>query len=165
MLASNVPTAKSEVFTELDKALAYIREQGAPIVIKADGLAAGKGVTVALSLEQAEKAIRECLEDGRFGQSGARVLIEDYLDGKEASVMAIVDGNNVFPLALSQDYKRLLDKDEGPNTGGMGAISPTPVIGEERLNEIVELVYNPVIKELKKRGITYKGFLLSLIHI
>ena len=98
------------------------------------------------------------------------MLIEDYLDGKEASVMAIVagssDGENVFPLALSQDYKRLLDKDEGPNTGGMGAISPTPVIGEERLNEIVELVYKPVIQELQKRGITYKGFLYAglMVH-
>jgi len=161
MLASKVPTAKSEVFTELDKALSYIKQEKAPIVIKADGLAAGKGVTVALSLEQAEKAIRECLEDGRFGDSGARVLIEDFLDGKEASVMAIVDGKNVCPLVISQDYKRLLDGDGGPNTGGMGAISPTSVIGEDRLPEIIETVFNPVITELAKRGVEFKGFLYA----
>ena len=161
MLAAGVPTAQSQVFEQLEPACEYVKQRGAPIVIKADGLAAGKGVTVALTLDQALYALNECLADKRFGASGARVLIEDFISGREASVMAIVDGESVFPLVISQDYKRLLVNDQGPNTGGMGAISPTPVIGEERLDEIVKTVFDPVVAELAKRGIIYRGFLYA----
>ena len=161
MLAAKVPTAQSEVFEDLKAAQDYVKGRGVPIVIKADGLAAGKGVTVALTMDQALQALSECLADNRFGSAGARVLIEDFLSGKEASVMAIVDGHSVFPLAISQDYKRQLTGDKGPNTGGMGAISPTPVIGENRLDEIIKTVFYPVVSELQDRGITFRGFLYA----
>jgi phosphoribosylamine--glycine ligase len=161
MKAAGVPTAGAEVFEDFELAHAYLAERGAPIVIKADGLAAGKGVTVAMSIEEANSALEECLRDQRFGESGARVVIEDFIDGREASVMAIIDGDSIVPLAISQDYKRLLEKDEGPNTGGMGAISPTPVLNEEKLPELVETVFQPVVSELKSRGIRFRGFLYA----
>jgi phosphoribosylamine--glycine ligase len=165
MVKAGVPTAGAEVFTDHDAALAYVEEQGAPIVIKADGLAAGKGVTVALDLEQARSALKECFVDARFGNSGSRVVIEDFIDGQEASLIGIVDGETVVPLVLSQDYKRLGDGDSGPNTGGMGAISPTPVLSQDTVETLVKDVFQPVIKELNTRGIPFVGFLYAGIIV
>ncbi len=165
MVKAGVPTAGAEVFTDYDSALTYVESQGAPIVIKADGLAAGKGVTVALELEQARSALRECFVDARFGSSGSRVVIEDFIDGKEASLIGIVDGETVVPLVLSQDYKRLGDGDSGPNTGGMGAISPTPVLSQDTVGTLVSDVFEPVIKELATRDIPFVGFLYAGIIV
>ena len=124
----NIPTAAYQSFTEVEPALAYLRERGAPIVVKADGLAAGKGVIVAETVEQAEEAVRDMLSGNAFGSAGARVVIEEFLDGEEASFIVMVDGENVLPMATSQDHKRVGDADTGPNTGGMGAYSPAPVV-------------------------------------
>ena len=124
----HIPTAAYAVFSELDPALAYVREQGAPIVVKADGLAAGKGVIVAMTLEEAEEAICDMLAGNKFGDAGAQVVIEGFLEGEEASFIVMVDGDNVLPMATSQDHKRIGDGDTGPNTGGMGAYSPAPVV-------------------------------------
>src|SRR5690606_10514239 len=123
-----IPTAAYRNFTELEPALAYLREQGAPIVVKADGLAAGKGVIVAETLEQAETAVRDMLSGNAFGDAGCRVVIEEFLDGEEASFIVMADGEHVLPMATSQDHKRVGDGDTGPNTGGMGAYSPAPVV-------------------------------------
>jgi phosphoribosylamine--glycine ligase len=161
MDAAGVPTAKSASFTDCAKALAYIREQGAPIVVKADGLAAGKGVTVAMTVAEAEKAVRESLEKNVFGDAGKNVLIEEFLDGPEASILALIDGEHVVMLASAQDHKRVNDRDEGPNTGGMGAYSPAPVVTEEMWPFIREEVFNRTLCELKKRGIVYKGVLYA----
>lgn len=123
-----IPTADYQNFTEIEPALAYLQEKGAPIVIKADGLAAGKGVIVAMTLEEAEAAVRDMLAGNAFGEAGSRVVIEEFLDGEEASFIVMVDGHNVLPMATSQDHKRVGDQDTGPNTGGMGAYSPAPVV-------------------------------------
>ncbi|MDD2943077.1 MAG: phosphoribosylamine--glycine ligase [bacterium] len=165
MVAAGVQTAKAEVFTDYALASAYVRKHGAPIVIKADGLAAGKGVTVAMTQEQALAALADCLLDQKFGGSGASVVLEQYLAGREASVMAIIDGDVVQPLAISQDYKRLLDNNEGPNTGGMGAISPTPVVNGIPMETFVDQIFRPTITELKKRGIRYRGFLYAGVMV
>ncbi|MCL4150671.1 UNVERIFIED_CONTAM: hypothetical protein GTU68_039609 [Idotea baltica] len=151
MLKAGVPTAKAKVFKKFEPAKKYVKEQGVPIVIKADGLAAGKGVTVAMTMDDAIAALEEC----------ARVVIEDYVDGREASLIGIVDGTTVVPLVLSQDYKRLEDNDEGPNTGGMGAISPTSVLEDKRLESLVAEVFLPVLRELWGRGIKFVGFLYA----
>lgn len=161
MKAAGVPTAGAEVFEDYESAQTYLEKKGAPIVIKADGLAAGKGVTVAMTIEDAMSALEECMKDQRFGSSGSCVVIEDFIQGREASVMAIIDGNAIVPLVISQDYKRLQDGDQGPNTGGMGAISPTPVLSEESLPELVETVFRPVVSELNSRGIRFRGFLYA----
>ncbi|MCL4148401.1 UNVERIFIED_CONTAM: hypothetical protein GTU68_026015, partial [Idotea baltica] len=151
MLKAGVKTPMAEVFTDFKQAKAYVDEVGAPIVIKADGLAAGKGVV----------ALEDCLCNEVFGNSGAKVLIEEFLDGDEASLMAIVDGTTVVPLVASQDYKRLLDADEGPNTGGMGAISPTPVLEDKRVENLVAEIFLPVLNELWNQGIKYVGFIYA----
>lgn len=135
-----IPTGAYANFTEIEPAIAYVREQGAPIVVKADGLAAGKGVIVAMTLEEAEDAIKDMLAGNAFGEAGSRVVIEEFLDGEEASFIVMVDGENVLPMATSQDHKRVGDKDTGPNTGGMGAYSPAPVVTQEIHNRIMEEV-------------------------
>ena len=135
-----IPTAGYANFTELEPALAYLREQGAPIVVKADGLAAGKGVIVAQTLEQAEDAVSDMLSGNAFGEAGCRVVIEEFLDGEEASYIVIVDGSNVLPMATSQDHKRIGEGDTGPNTGGMGAYSPAPVVTPEVERRIMQQV-------------------------
>lgn len=165
MKAGGVPTSAYEAFTDPDEACAYVRERGAPIVIKADGLAAGKGVTVAETVEQAEAAIRDALEGSAFGDAGSRVVIEDFLVGEEASILALIDGENVVLLASSQDHKRIFEKDEGPNTGGMGAYSPASIVNETVLEKVKEEVYGRTLTELKKRGITYKGVLYAGLMI
>lgn len=159
MEAAGVPTASYKTFTNADKACAYVKEKGAPIVIKADGLAAGKGVTVAETIKDAELAIHNALEGNIFGQAGSRVVVEDFLEGEEASILAMIDGENIVILASSQDHKRIYEKDEGPNTGGMGAYSPASIVNENILNEVAEKIYQPTLKELNKRGIIYKGIL------
>ena len=136
----NIPTAEYQNFTEIDPAIAYVREKGAPIVVKADGLAAGKGVIVAMTLEEAEDAIRDMLAGNAFGEAGSRVVIEEFLDGEEASFFVMVDGKNVLPFATSQDHKRAADGDKGPNTGGMGAYSPAPVVTPDIHDRIMQEV-------------------------
>lgn len=161
MIKSGVPTPRAEVFDDPLEAKAYVISEGAPIVIKADGLAAGKGVTVAMETDEAIQAIDQCLVAKRFGDSGQRVVVEEYIDGREASVMAIVDGTTLVPLVVSQDYKRLQDGDQGPNTGGMGAISPTPVLEDRRIENMVGEIFLPVLRELWNRGIKFVGFLYA----
>ena len=164
MKAAGVPTSAYAVFTDAEAARAYVRERGAPIVIKADGLAAGKGVTVAETVEQAEAAINEAI-GGAFGEAGSRVVIEDFLVGEEASILAMIDGENIVLLASSQDHKRAYENDEGPNTGGMGAYSPAPIVTDSVLDKVRTEVYEPTLAELKKRGITYKGILYAGLMI
>lgn len=161
MLAAGVPTARAEFFTELDQALAYVDEQGAPLVIKADGLAAGKGVAVCSTVEEAREAVTAMLGRGAFGEAGRRILIEECLQGEEVSILALVDGENIVTLASSQDHKRAYDGDQGPNTGGMGAYSPARIVKEELWPYIRKEVFGRTIQELKRRGITYKGVLYA----
>ena len=160
-----IPTAFYAVFTDTDKALAYVREKGAPIVIKADGLAAGKGVIVAMTLAEAEDAVRDMLADNKFGAAGARVVIEEFLDGEEASFIVMVDGKTALPMATSQDHKRVGDGDTGPNTGGMGAYSPapvvTPVVHERVMREVIE----PTVRGMAAEGHPYTGFLYAGLMI
>lgn len=165
MLKAGVKTAAAEIFDDCQKAREYVLERGAPIVIKADGLAAGKGVKVAMTVEQALSAIEEAMLAQTFGSSGSRVVIEEYIDGREASVMAIVDGTTVLPLVVSQDYKRLHDNGQGPNTGGMGAISPTPVLLDRAVENLVADIFIPTLQELQLRGIRYVGFLYAGIIV
>jgi phosphoribosylamine--glycine ligase len=165
MEAAGVPTARSSSFSDAVKATAYVRRMGAPIVVKAEGLAAGKGVTVCATVDEAERAIREALVDGAFGPAGARVLIEEFLDGEEASLLALVDGEHVVMLASAQDHKRIFDNDQGPNTGGMGAYSPAPVVTEALLPVIRREVFERTLAELRKRGIVYKGVLYAGLMI
>lgn len=154
----NVPAAKYKQFDALEPALAYLQEQGAPIVIKADGLAAGKGVTVAETLEQAEAALRDCF-DGTFGEAGASVVIEECMVGEEASLFALSDGENIVLLPSAQDHKRAFDGDKGPNTGGMGAYSPAPVMTEEMLARARKEIIEPSIKGMADRGTPFTGVL------
>jgi phosphoribosylamine--glycine ligase len=161
MLSAGVPTGKSEAFTDAEKAKLYVRSQGAPIVIKAEGLAAGKGVTVCETVEQAELAIDESLESNAFGAAGEQILVEECLVGEEASILALIDGEHIVMLASSQDHKRALDQDKGPNTGGMGAYSPAPVVTEDLWPAIREEVFERTLKELRRRGITFKGVLYA----
>lgn len=161
----NIPTAWYQNFTEIEPALAYVREKGAPIVIKADGLAAGKGVIVAMTLADAEEAIHDMLAGNAFGEAGHRVVIEEFLDGEEASFIVMVDGENVVPMATSQDHKRVGDGDTGPNTGGMGAYSPAPVVTPELHQRVMELVINPTVKGMAAEGNTYTGFLYAGLMI
>ncbi len=159
MAKYNIPTAAYGAFTDRDAAVAYIREQGAPIVVKADGLAAGKGVIVAMTVEEAVAAVDEIMVDAVFGAAGAQVVIEEFMAGEEASFFAFTDGKNILPLASSQDHKRIFDNDEGPNTGGMGAYSPAPVVTEALHEQIVETVVRPTIDGMAAEGCPYVGIL------
>ena len=160
-----IPTAAYANFTELEPALAYLRERGAPIVIKADGLAAGKGVIVAETLEQAEAAVTDMLAGNAFGDAGARVVIEEFLDGEEASFIVLADGRNVLPMATSQDHKRIGEGDTGPNTGGMGAYSPAPVVDDAVHARIMEQVILPTVAGMAAEGNDYTGFLYAGLMI
>lgn len=160
-----IPTAAYESFTEIEAALDYVRRCGAPIVVKADGLAAGKGVVLAETMEAAESAIREMLEDNRFGDAGSRVVVEEFLRGEEASFICMVGGGKVLPLATSQDHKARDNGDSGPNTGGMGAYSPAPVVDDATHRRIMEQVIEPTVKGLADDGIDYLGFLYAGLMI
>ena len=165
MTAAGVPTAKASTFTDAGKAMDFVRSVGVPVVIKAEGLAAGKGVTVCLKLDEAERAIRESLVDRAFGDAGTRILIEEFLEGEEVSILALVDGARVVLLASAQDHKRAFDNDQGPNTGGMGAYSPAPVVKDDQMPAIQRQVFDATLAELRKRGITYKGVLYAGLMI
>lgn len=160
-----IPTAEYQNFTEIEPAIAYLREKGAPIVIKADGLAAGKGVIVAMTLKEAEDAVRDMLAGNIFGEAGHRVVIEEFLDGEEASFIVMVDGKNVEPMATSQDHKRVGDHDTGLNTGGMGAYSPAPVVTSAIFNRVMEQIIYPTVKGMALEGNTYTGFLYAGLMI
>ena len=161
MKAAGVPTGMAETFTDAAAAKAALPAFGLPVVIKADGLAAGKGVVVAETAEQAEAAIDDMLVANKFGAAGAEVLVEEFLHGEECSILALVDGERAVLLPSSQDHKRVFDGDKGPNTGGMGAYSPAPVVTADKLPAIKEKIILPVLRELKKRGITYRGILYA----
>lgn len=160
-----IPTAEYQNFTDVEPALAYVREKGAPIVIKADGLAAGKGVIVAMTLEEAEAAVNDMLAGNAFGDAGHRIVVEEFLDGEEASFIVMVDGENVLPMATSQDHKRVGDGDSGPNTGGMGAYSPAPVVTDEVHQRAMDLVIWPTVRGMAAEGNTYTGFLYAGLMI
>jgi phosphoribosylamine--glycine ligase len=160
-----IPTGDYANFTEIEPALAYVREKGAPIVVKADGLAAGKGVIVAMTLRQAEDAIKDMLSGNVFGEAGSRVVIEEFLDGEEASFIVMVDGKNILPFATSQDHKRAYDRDQGPNTGGMGAYSPAPVVTPEIFDRIMKEVIEPTVSGMAAEGHPYSGFLYAGLMI
>ncbi len=159
MAKYQIPTAAYRSFANRDAAVAHIKEQGAPIVVKADGLAAGKGVIVAMSVEEALAAVDDIMLDKVFGSAGSSVVIEEFMDGEEASFFAFTDGTRILPLASSQDHKRIFDNDEGPNTGGMGAYSPAPVVTETLHDEIVETIVKPTISGMSREGCPYSGIL------
>ncbi len=160
-----IPTAFYAVHTDVDAALAYNRSKGAPIVVKADGLAAGKGVIVAMSLEEAEDAVRDMLSGNAFGDAGARVGIEEFLEGEEASFISMVDGRTALPMATSQDHKRVGDGDTGPNTGGMGAYSPAPVVTPEVHARVMREVVEPTVQGMIADGVPFTGFLYAGLMI
>ncbi|EPF6162146.1 phosphoribosylamine--glycine ligase [Citrobacter sedlakii] len=161
----HIPTAEYQNFTDVEPALAYLREKGAPIVIKADGLAAGKGVIVAMTLEEAEAAVQDMLAGNAFGDAGHRIVIEEFLDGEEASFIVMVDGKHVLPMATSQDHKRVGDGDTGLNTGGMGAYSPAPVVTDDVHQRTMERIIWPTVKGMAAEGNTYTGFLYAGLMI
>jgi phosphoribosylamine--glycine ligase len=161
MFAAGVPTAESETFTDAAQAKEYVGKLGAPVVIKAEGLAAGKGVTVCSTVEEAEAAIDDAMIDRAFGTAGERIIVEECLVGEEASILALIDGNHIVTLASSQDHKRALDGDMGPNTGGMGAYSPAPLVTDDMWPVIRQQVFEPTLTELKRRGIEFKGVLYA----
>jgi len=161
----NIPTAAYENFTQIEPALAYLEKVGAPIVIKADGLAAGKGVIVAMNLKDAQDAVRDMLAGNKFGDAGSRVVIEEFLEGEEASFIVMVDGDNVLPMATSQDHKRVGNGDTGPNTGGMGAYSPAPVVTSEIHQRVMDQVIMPTVRGMKEEGNEYVGFLYAGLMI
>lgn len=165
MQRHGIPTAAYQTFTSAPEAHAYIDAQGAPIVIKADGLAAGKGVVVAMTLEEAHRAVDMMLADNQFGSAGARVVIEEFLQGEEASFIVMCDGKNVLALATSQDHKRLLDGDAGPNTGGMGAYSPAPIVTPSLHARVMREIILPTVRGMEKDGIVYTGFLYAGLMI
>lgn len=165
MHRNNIPTAFYKVFTESNLAIKYVKEMGAPIVIKADGLAAGKGVIIANTLNEAIVAINDMLEGNRFGEAGSRVVIEEFLKGEEASFIVMVDGDNILPMATSQDHKARDNADKGPNTGGMGAYSPAPIVSPLVFNDVMEKVIKPTVKAMKAEGIPYTGFLYAGLMI
>ncbi|MET0756159.1 MAG: phosphoribosylamine--glycine ligase, partial [Pseudoxanthomonas sp.] len=160
-----IPTAFYSVFTDVAPALAYVRDKGAPIVVKADGLAAGKGVIVAMTLAEAEAAVTDMLAGNAFGDAGARVVIEEFLDGEEASFISMVDGVSALPMATSQDHKRVGDGDTGPNTGGMGAYSPAPVVTPEVHARVMREVVDPTVQGMIADGIPFTGFLYAGLMI
>ncbi len=161
----DVPTADFKVFSDAAKAKEYLRQKGAPIVVKADGLAAGKGVIVAQNVEEADAAIDDILVKKIFGASGDRLILEDCLDGEEASMLVFSDGKNIVPFVSSQDHKRIFDNDKGPNTGGMGVYSPAPVVSGKIFNEIIENIFRPIIDGLSGEGKFYKGVLYGGLMI
>ena len=165
MNAAGVPTARSQSFADAEAAVAALDTFSLPVVVKADGLAAGKGVIIAQTRDEAVAAVRSMLVDAVFGQAGAQVLIEEFLEGEEASILALVDGEHAVILPSSQDHKRIFDNDQGPNTGGMGAYSPAPVVTPDLLPVIMNGVILPVVRELKRRGIVYKGVLYAGLMI
>lgn len=165
MIRHQIPTAFYKSFNDAKLAHSYIDDQKMPIVIKADGLAAGKGVIIALTKEDAHTAINFMLEENQFGNAGSEIVIEEFLDGEEASFIVMCDGENIFPMASSQDHKRLLDNDQGPNTGGMGAYSPAPIVTPQIHDQIMKTVIEPSIQGLKKDGIIFKGFLYAGLMI
>jgi phosphoribosylamine--glycine ligase len=165
MQRHGIPTAHSQTFVDVAAAHQYVDQQGAPIVIKADGLAAGKGVVVAMTLDEAHQAIDMMLADNRLGDAGARVVIEEFLEGEEASFIVMVDGSNVLPLATSQDHKRLLDNDQGPNTGGMGAYSPAPIVTPQLHARVMREIILPTVQGMAKEGEPYTGFLYAGLMI
>ena len=160
-----IPTGEYQTFTETESALAYLRQKGAPIVVKADGLAAGKGVIVAMDLATAEAAVRDMLAGNAFGEAGHRVVIEEFLDGEEASFIVMADGEHVLPMATSQDHKRVGDGDTGPNTGGMGAYSPAPVVTAAVYQRIMDEVIMPTVRGMAAEGLPYTGFLYAGLMI
>ena len=161
----NIPTGAYETFTDPDAACAYIQAQGAPIVVKADGLAAGKGVIVAMSVDEAEAAVRDMLSGNAFGDAGARVVIEEFLAGEEASFIVMVDGTDVIPMATSQDHKRVGEGDTGPNTGGMGAYSPAPVVTDAVYERVMSEIIHPTVNGMLADGNRYRGFLYAGLMI
>jgi phosphoribosylamine--glycine ligase len=165
MQRHGIPTAAYQTFSSAAEAHEYVDANGAPIVIKADGLAAGKGVVVAMTLEEAHQAVDDMLSDNRFGDAGARIVIEEFLAGEEASFIVMCDGKNVLPLATSQDHKRLQDHDQGPNTGGMGAYSPAPIVTPAMHARVMREIINPTIQGMAKDGIQFTGFLYAGLMI
>jgi phosphoribosylamine--glycine ligase len=161
MRDSGVPTASWTEFTSHEQAVAHMRSATYPAVLKADGLAAGKGVVIASSPQEAEEALRECFVDQRFGAAGSRVLVEEFLEGEELSLLALCDGGRAVPMAPAQDFKRIGEGDTGPNTGGMGSYSPVPGIGSERAEEITRAVHQPVVDTLRARGVPFRGILYA----
>jgi phosphoribosylamine--glycine ligase len=161
----DIPTARYLRTAEVDAAKAFAKELGAPLVVKADGLAAGKGVTVCESLAQAEAAIEDALVGGRFGEAGMEVVVEEFLDGEEASFFALVDGESALPLAGAQDHKRAYDNDQGPNTGGMGAYSPAPVLTAELQQQTMQRIVTPTVRAMRAEGNTYRGVLYAGLMI
>ena len=161
----NIPTAEYQNFTEVEPALAYLHEKGVPIVIKADGLAAGKGVIVAMTMQEAEEAVKDMLSGNAFGDAGSRVVIEEFLDGEEASFIVMVDGKNVEPMATSQDHKRVGEGDKGLNTGGMGAYSPAPVVTPEIYQRVMEQIIYPTVRGMAAENNVYTGFLYAGLMI
>ena len=162
---NNIPTGAYQNFTEIEPAIAYVREMGAPIVVKADGLAAGKGVIVAMTLKEAEDAIKDMLAGNAFGDAGHRVVVEEFLEGEEASFIVMVDGKNVLAFATSQDHKRAYNGDQGPNTGGMGAYSPAPVVTPEIHQRAMDEVIMPTVEGMANEGAPYTGFLYAGLMI
>lgn len=161
MARHNIPTARYQTFDQLEPALAYVREQGAPIVVKADGLAAGKGVTVAMDEPSAVAVLEDIFVDQRFGSAGAKVVIEEYLEGQEFSLMSFVHGTDFWPMPIAQDHKRAYDGDEGPNTGGMGAYSPVPQIGEDVVAQAIETIVRPTVEAMDVEGYSFTGVLYA----
>lgn len=161
----NIPTAAYESFLDYESAIAYVREQGAPIVVKADGLAAGKGVVVAETLEEAEQALHQIMQENVFGEAGARVVVEECMRGEELSLLSFVDGETVKPMITSQDHKRIFNDDRGPNTGGMGTYAPVPQMSDELVKEIVETIVKPMASGMAKDGIPFKGVLYTGLMI
>ncbi len=162
---NNIPTAFYDVFTETAPAIKYVEEKGTPIVIKADGLAAGKGVIIANTQQEAENAINDMLEGNRFGDAGSRVVVEEFLFGEEASFIVMVDGKNILPMATSQDHKARDNGDKGPNTGGMGAYSPAPIVTDEIFQDVMDSVIRPTVESMSAEGNPYTGFLYAGLMI
>ncbi|CAC9610442.1 Phosphoribosylamine--glycine ligase (EC 6.3.4.13) [uncultured Gammaproteobacteria bacterium] len=162
---NNIPTAFYDVFTEVEPAVKYVQEKGTPIVIKADGLAAGKGVIIANTQQEASDAINDMLEGNRFGKAGSRVVIEEFLRGEEASFIVMVDGKNILPMATSQDHKARDNGDKGPNTGGMGAYSPAPIVTDEIFQDVMDTVIRPTVEGMTAEGSPYTGFLYAGLMI
>ncbi len=165
MIKHNIPTAKYQTFSDADEAIAYMKAEGAPIVIKADGLAAGKGVIVAMNEQEAIDAITDMLSGNKFGDAGSRVVIEQFLQGEEASFICMIDGNHILPMATSQDHKRIGEGDTGLNTGGMGAYSPAPVVSQDVHDKVIERVIRPVVDAMNAGGTPYTGFLYAGLMI
>lgn len=161
MAANGIPTADSQSFTDYQEARKYVQKVGAPIVLKADGLAAGKGVVVAMTLEEALDSLHNMMVNNQFGEASEQVVVEEFLEGEEFSLMALVNGEDVYPLVISQDHKRAFDGDKGPNTGGMGAYSPVPQISESVVEEAIQSILLPAAKGMKKAGRTFTGVLYA----